>query len=49
MDIQFEEMASLGSIDDYLIECGYILDNQKYVPQIEMVGIERSFIEFAEC
>ncbi len=49
MDIQFEEMLSLGTIEDYLIECGYIHENQMYIPQIEMVGFEKSFIEFAEC
>ena len=49
MEIQFEEMAALGTIEDYMTECGYELENQSYISQAEMVGFEKSFFEIAEC
>ncbi len=49
MEIQFEEMAVLGTIEDYMTECGYELENQSYISRTEMVGFENSFFEIAAC
>ena len=43
--IQFEEMAALGTLEDYLLECGYVRENGSFTPQLEMVGFERSALQ----
>jgi len=45
IQIQFEEMRALGSLEDYLVECGYTRDNGTFVSQLEMVGFERSAVQ----
>ena len=37
VEIQLEEMTELGTLDEYLSECGY-------VPHIEMVGFEKQSV-----
>ena len=39
--IQFEEMDELGTLDEYLTECGYIQTEGALIPQIEMVSLEK--------
>lgn len=41
IQIQFEEMAQLGTLDDYLFECGYLRANGTLTPQTEMVRLEK--------
>lgn len=41
IEIQFEEMSALGTLEDYLMERGYIKDDGKLVPQAEMVSFEK--------
>jgi len=45
--IQFEEMSALGTLQDYLSECGYLRDKGTLVPQWEMVGFEKSAFRMA--
>ena len=45
IQIQFEEMAALGTLDDYLSECGYIRKEGSFESQSEMVGFERSAVQ----
>jgi len=45
VQIQFEEMSRLGTLEDYLSECGYIRDNGTLVPQSEMIGFEKSAVQ----
>ena len=45
LQIQLEEMASLGTLDDYLSECGYIREEGSFTSQSEMVGFERSAVQ----
>jgi len=45
--IQFEQMVESGTLEDYLIECGYARENDMFVPKIEMVALERSMLEVA--
>jgi predicted RNase H-like HicB family nuclease len=40
--IQFEEMHALGTLEDYLFECGYTFASGTFIPQSEMIGIEKS-------
>jgi predicted RNase H-like HicB family nuclease len=45
IQIQFEEMAALGTLEDYLLECGFVRENGSFTPQLEMVGLERSALQ----
>ncbi|MDA3894902.1 MAG: hypothetical protein PF482_02005 [Desulfobacteraceae bacterium] len=41
IEIQFEEMTRMGTLDEYLEECGYDLSEGIAVPPPEMVGFEK--------
>lgn len=45
IQIQFEEMSSLGTLEDYLLECDYTRENGTLVPHSEMVSFERSAVQ----
>lgn len=47
IQIQFEEMNVLGTLEDYLLECDYARENGTFVPQSEMVSFERSAVQVA--
>ena len=47
IDIQLEEMADLGTLTEYLAECGYMKQNEYFVPQIEMIGLEKHALQVA--
>lgn len=40
VQIQLEEMAELGTLDDYLAECGYVRQDGHLTRQSEMVDVE---------
>ena len=40
VEIQFEEMSELGTLEDYLQECGYKLEDDIAIPMSEMIGFE---------
>ena len=45
--IQFEEMTEMGTLEDYLSECGFIIKGDVIVPQKEIMGFEKSVIMVA--
>ena len=45
IQVQFEEMGALGTLEDYLLECGYVCENGSFTPQSEMVSFERSAVQ----
>ena len=47
IEIQFEEMADMGTLNEYLAECGYVRQQEFFVPQIEMIGIEKHAFQVA--
>jgi predicted RNase H-like HicB family nuclease len=47
IEIQFEEMQALGTLEDYLLECGYVQDNGALIPQSELVSFEKSAVQVA--
>ena len=47
IDIHFEEMTEMGTLDDYLSECGYIRKQQTFIPQIEMISLEKHAVQVA--
>jgi len=42
--IQFAEMREMGTLEEYLLECGFEAKNDDYIPKTEMVGFEKSMI-----
>jgi len=42
--IQFTEMGGMGTLEDYLLECGFETKNDDIIPKTEMVGFERSVV-----
>jgi len=47
IDIQFEEMVDMGTLDDYLAECGYTKSDDTFIQQIEMIGFEKHSVQVA--
>ena len=47
IEIQFEEMAAMGTLDDYLTECGYQKQDQTYIQQTELLGFEKYELQVA--
>jgi len=45
IQIQLEEMTALGTLDDYLLECGYVREKGSFTSQSEMVGFEKSVVQ----
>ncbi len=42
--IQFKEMEKMGTLEEYLQECGFDTKNGEIIPKTEMVGFERSVV-----
>lgn len=48
IEIQFEEMSILDTLENYLLECGYAQDEGLLlIPQSEMVSFERTAMQVA--
>jgi hypothetical protein len=45
VQIQFEEMTALGTLEEYLSECGYKRDNGSLIPQSDLIGFEKSAVQ----
>ena len=45
--IQFAEMKEMGTLDDYLSECGYVIKDDTAVPENEMIGFEKKLVQVA--
>jgi len=45
--IQFEEMSESGNLQDYLEECGYKKNHGFFVPQNEMISLEKYPLQVA--
>ncbi len=43
--IQFEEMRELGTLEDYLAECGFEIRGDNVEPINEMIGFEKQFVQ----
>lgn len=42
--IQFAEMKEIGTLEDYLFECGFETKDNDIIPRQEMVGFEKSTV-----
>ncbi|MEK7699071.1 MAG: hypothetical protein AAB332_01580 [Planctomycetota bacterium] len=44
ISIQFEEMKDKGTLTEYLQECGFDMKGEEVIPQIEIIGFEKTVI-----
>jgi len=44
IQIQFEEMREMGTLQEYLAECGFVAKGDRMVPQSEIVRFEESTV-----
>jgi len=47
INIQFTEMREMGTLEDYLAECGFILRDDTVEPENEIIGFERQILQVA--
>jgi len=47
INIQFAEMREMGTFEDYLAECGYVIKNDIIEPESEIIGLERQILQVA--
>ena len=47
IQIQIEEMDGMGTLNDYLAECGYERRQGTIIPNIEMIGLEKHSVQVA--
>lgn len=45
INIQFREMREMGTLDDYLAECGFVVRNDVAEPENEIVGFEKQLLQ----
>jgi predicted RNase H-like HicB family nuclease len=42
--IQFKEMKEIGTLEEYLVECGFETKGDQITPQSEIMGFEKSMV-----
>ncbi len=47
INIQFAEMKEMGTFDDYLAECGFVIKDENIEPENEMIGFEKQVLQVA--
>ncbi|GAB4541659.1 MAG: hypothetical protein Fur0020_11090 [Thermodesulfovibrionia bacterium] len=47
ISIQFAEMKEMGTFEDYLAECGFVIKNGIIEPENEIIGFERQMLQVA--
>ena len=47
INIQFHEMEEMGTLEEYLSECGFEVKDDTIFPKNEMVGFERYSLQVA--
>jgi hypothetical protein len=40
-------MREMGTFEDYLAECGYVIKNDIIEPESEIIGLERQILQVA--
>jgi len=45
--IQFSEMKEMGTFNDYLEECGFVIKDDTIEPENEIIGFERQTLHLA--
>ncbi len=42
IDIQFQEMKEMGTFEEYLEECGFVIEDDTVLATNEIIGFEKS-------
>jgi len=45
--IQFAEMKEMGTFEDYLAECGFLIKGNTIEPENEIIGFEKQLLQVA--
>ena len=45
INIQFQEMTEMGTLEEYLKECGFEVEKDRIIPVNEIIGFEKSLVE----
>jgi predicted RNase H-like HicB family nuclease len=45
INIQFQEMTEMGTLEEYLEECGFEVEKDRIIPMNEIIGFEKSSVE----
>lgn len=45
--IQFAEMREMGTLEDYLAECGFTINDDTAEPETEIIGFEKQVLQVA--
>ena len=45
IQIQFEEMIEMGTFDEYLAECGFLIEGNNIISPREIIGFEKSVMQ----
>jgi predicted RNase H-like HicB family nuclease len=45
INIQFQEMEEMGTLEEYLAECGFEIRDDTIIPKSEVIGFERSSLQ----
>lgn len=47
INIQFAEMREMGTLEDYLAECGFLVKGDTVEPVNEIIGFEKQVLQVA--
>lgn len=47
INIQFAEMKEMGTLEDYLAECGFVVRDDTIEPENEIIGFEKQVLQVA--
>jgi predicted RNase H-like HicB family nuclease len=47
INIQFAEMREMGTLDEYLAECGFVIKDENVEPENEIIGFEKQILQVA--
>jgi len=44
IQIQFKEMSEMGTLEEYLTECGFEIKDNRFIPQSEIICFEKFMV-----
>jgi len=47
INIQLAEMKEMGTLEDYIAECGFVIKGDSMEPENEIIGFEKQIVQVA--
>jgi len=47
INIQLAEMKEMGTLEDYIAECGFVIKGDSMEPENEIIGFEKQILQVA--